>query len=128
MPTRVETVLVGLFVACWLITILDLVGLTPLAGTLDLGLYPLYVTAALAGWLAGNVFVSRARGLARPLRRRLALLYFMGPPGLLYLLRAMAPDAVQHAAPFVPLYAFGVFAVFFSVPVTLRRPLPPRPP
>jgi hypothetical protein len=103
------------------------VGVVPLDGALDLGLYPLYVTAALAGWVAGNVFVSTSRGLGKPLRRRLALAYLFGPAGLLYLLRAMAPTEVQVAAPLVPLYAHAVFAVFFVVPVTLRRPLPPPP-
>jgi len=96
-------------------------GGVPLAGSLDLGFYPFYAIAAVSGWLAGNVYVARSAGLPRELRRRVLLVYLVGPPGLLYLLRAMAPEAAQMAAPLVPLYAFGVFAVFFYVPVTLRR-------
>ena len=53
------------------------------------------------------------------LRRRVFLVYFLGPPGLLYLLRAMASIEAQRAAPLVPFYAFGVFAVFFVVPILL---------
>jgi hypothetical protein len=45
----------------------------------------------------------------------------VGPPSLLYILRALAPQAVQHAAPLVPLYSFVVYALFFLVPVTLRK-------
>jgi hypothetical protein len=108
------------------VDLLHLLGLVPLPGTLDLDLYPFYAVAAVCGWLAGNLWVARAAGLPRGLRWRLLLVYLVGPPGVLFLLRAMAPAAAQMAAPFVALYAFGVFAVFFAVPVTLRRSTPPR--
>ena len=36
----------------------------------------------------------------------------------------MAPWSDQHAAPFVPLYAFGVFSILFLVPVTMKFPRP----
>ncbi len=119
---RFEIVLLGLFLACWVVILTAMLGVVRLAGSLPLSLYALYGVAAALGWLAGNVYVRRRRGLAPPLRRRLLLIFFLGPTGLLYLLRAMAPTAQQLAAPFVPLYAFGVYAVFFFVPVALLRP------
>jgi hypothetical protein len=38
---------------------------------------------------------------------------------VLYLLRALAPAREQIGAPLVPLYALGVYAVLFLVPVTI---------
>ena len=118
----------GLFFACWIAAALDAVGLVSLAGTLWVSLYGLYATAAALGWLAGNVYVHRRRSLPRRLARRVLVIYFIGPLGLVYLLRFMAPEAAQRAAPLVPLYAAGVFGALFLVPVLLRprRPRPPR--
>jgi hypothetical protein len=116
---RVEPILVAFFLATWIVVLLAVLGLVDLRGSLDLALYPLYSTAAAAGWLAGQVYVTRARGIPRPIRRRIWLVYFLGPPGLLYLLRSMAPVEMQQAAPLVPFYAFGVFTVFFVVQVSL---------
>ena len=93
----------------------------PLAGTLPLGLYQFYGLAAFAGWLGGNVFVHRAFGLGGSLKRRLFAIYLLGPPGILYLIRSLAPASEQAAAPLAGLYASAVFAVFFLVPVTLKR-------
>lgn len=113
--------LVGLFLAAWLLALLDGVGLLPLAGGLSLSLYRLYAAAAFLGWLAGNLYVQRSsRRLPRWLRRRVWMVYFIGPPGIIYLLWALAPAADQAAAPMVPIYAMGVFAVLFQVPVLLR--------
>ncbi len=119
--TRLEPILVALFFACWLVNLLQVVGLVSLAGSLDLSLYPLYSLATLLGWLAGNLYVHRARGLPAWIRRRLLVIYFIGPPGILYLVRAMAPHEVQLEAPMVPIYSFGVFGVLFLVPVVVRR-------
>jgi len=101
-----------------------------LAGLVDLGLYPLYSVAAVLGWLAGNVFVVRLRSPdSRRHRRRLLLVYLLGPPAFVYLLRVAAPLATQTAAPLVPLYAFAVYGVFFLVPVSFRgMQRPPRRP
>jgi hypothetical protein len=63
--------------------------------------------------------VARARGIPLPLRRRIFLVYFLGPLGLIYLLRLMASLEVHRAAPFVPFYSFGVWSVFFLVQVFL---------
>lgn len=120
MVIRLEPVFLGFFFACWSLALLYFVGLIPLAGTLEISLYGLYGLAAAAGWLSGNFYIHRSSKLPRALRRRLLVVYLLGPPGILYLLWAMAPPADQLAAPFVPLYAFGVFVIFFLVPVLLR--------
>lgn len=119
---RAGIVLLALFLACWVVQVLALGGLVPLAGRLPLSLYNLYGFAAFLGWTAGLLYVQRARAFPPPLRRRLALIYFSAPLALPFLLRAMAPLAEQRAAPFVPLYALGVYAIFFLVPVTMRIP------
>jgi hypothetical protein len=114
-----ERSLLGLFGAAWGLALLYLSGALPLAGAVGLSLYGYYGIAAAGGWLAGNVWVQRRRGRPRPLARRLLVLYLFGPPAFLFLLRAAAPPALQAAAPLAPLWAFGVYGVFFLVPVTL---------
>lgn len=118
---RLEPALLGLFLACWLVDLLVLLRVVRLAGMLPLTLYGLYSVAVALGWLFGNVYVRRRRGLPPAVRRRLLILYVMGPPGILYLLRSMSPIELQRAAPFVPLYAFCVFAILFLVPVTILK-------
>ncbi len=116
-----ELVLLVVFSAAWLLAILAGIGLVPLAGTLALDLYRLYSIAAVLGWVSGNIYVSRAQTAPRNrLRRRLLLSYLIGPPSFVYLLRALAPQAIQQAAPMVPIYSFAVYALFFLVPLTLR--------
>jgi hypothetical protein len=119
---RHEPILLALFLVCWAIDLAVLLGLIELAGNLPLTLYGLYSVAVALGWLFGNLYVRRARGLSATLRRRLLVLYFLGPPSLLNLLRSMTPLDFQKEAPLVPLYAFGVFAILFLVPVTLIKP------
>jgi len=119
---RLEIALVGLFFACWAVAALGSLGAADLAGALALPLYPLYSIAAGLGWLSGNVYVLRSRAVPGKLRRRVLAVYFLGPPGIVYLLRAMAPMPEQEAAPLVPIYSFGVFAVLFLVPLVLRPP------
>jgi hypothetical protein len=118
---RLEAILLALFLACWLVVVLSLVGLVTLRGNFPLGLYPLYSLASALGWGAGNLYVHRGRRFPDPIRRRVLLVYYLGPQGLIYLLRAMASTADQQAAPLVPLYAFGVFSIFFLVPVKIIR-------
>ena len=115
-----ELVLLGIFFVCWLAALASFGGLLPLAGLLDLGLYQYFGLAAFLGWLAGNVYQQRSRQVPKPLRRRLMLIYLLGTPGFLYLIRAMAPLTTQALAPLAPVYATGVFAVLFLVPVTLK--------
>jgi hypothetical protein len=92
----------------------------PFAGSLPIGLYQFYGVAAFLGWLVGNVYVHRTRGFPKVLRRRFLLIYLLGPPAILYILSSMAPIASQAAVPLAPVYATGVFAILFLVPVTLR--------
>jgi hypothetical protein len=97
-----------------------------LAGSLPLTLYGYYSVAVALGWGFGIVYVRRTWGLPAPVRRRFLLIYYLGPPAILGLLRSMDPVADQRAAPFVPLYAFGVFSILFLVPVTMKFPRPLR--
>jgi hypothetical protein len=120
---RFEVALLGLFLACWVVIALSIVGAVPLAGSLPLSLYSLYACAGSLGFLSGHVYARRRQGHPPPIRRRLFLIFFLGPTGLVYFLRALAPTADQVDAPFVPLYAFGVYAVFFFVPVLLLAPV-----
>ena len=115
-----ELILLGIFFVCWLAALAAFGGLLPLAGLLDLGLYQYYGLAAFLGWLSGNVYLQRSRWVPKPLRLRLMLIYLLGTPGLLYLVRALAPLTTQALAPMAPVYATGVFAILFLVPVTLR--------
>ncbi len=119
---RIDLILAALFASCWLAVLLGLFDAVPLAGTLDLSLYPLYSLAVVLGSAAGNAYAWRAWKVPPPERRRLLVLYVAGPPGLLTLVRALAPGEAQTAAPLVPFYAFMVFAVFLVVPLIVRRP------
>lgn len=121
MTARFETTVVVVAFLCWLIGLLAWIGLLPLAGSVDLELRVLFAVAAGLGWLAGNVYVQRSRGLSAAARPRLLMIYLLGPPGMLFLVRSMASAEVQAAAPLAPLYASGVYAVLYFVPVSLRR-------
>ncbi|HEX4963915.1 MAG TPA: hypothetical protein VF173_24025 [Thermoanaerobaculia bacterium] len=120
--SRLEVILLGLFLACWALSLLSFLHVLSLAGSLPLALYPYYAVAVALGWGFGILYVQRTRGLDRPLRRRFLFIYYLGPPALLVLLRAMAPVADQRAAPLVPLWALGVFSILFLVPVTMKFP------
>ncbi len=120
--SRLGAALAGLFLACWVVVLLGEFRVVDLAGHLPLGLYPLYSLAVSLGWGAGIVY-ARLRRKVEP-KRRFAwfLLCVLGPLGLVFLLRVMAPAAEQEAAPLVPLLAFGVFSVFFLMPAILPGP------
>jgi hypothetical protein len=115
-----ELSLLGVFLAVWTVALAALVGWLPAEGLLDLTLYQLYGIAAALGWLAGNLYVNRAHMYPKPLRRRLLLVYLLGPPGILYLVRSLASFPLQAQAPFASIYACGVFFILFLVPVTLK--------
>jgi hypothetical protein len=114
---RLEPVLFGLFLACWVVDLLVYLRIVTVAGTLDLSFYALYSTAVWLGWVSGFLYMRRRDDVSAAWHRRLFLIYFLSPPGLLYLLRAMAPLPVQRAAPLVGLYAVCVYAIFFWVPI-----------
>lgn len=124
---RLETVLLGLFGACWVVLVLTYAGVVRLAESLPLGLYPLYGAAGMLGSLAGNLAVWRSIGVTPEDWRRLKLVYYVGPSSLPMLLRALAPLEVRAAAPFAGLWAVGVYTIFYLVPVSMRR-VKPRPP
>jgi hypothetical protein len=121
--SRLEPVLVGLFSASWLVGLACAFDLVPGRPELALTYYALFGTAALLGWLAGNVYVRRAQARPRIWRRLLLVTYLCGPPGIVYFLWALGPAQARLAAPLIPLYSFLVFGIFFLVPVLLR----PRP-
>ena len=124
--TRGDAILLGLFLACWALSLLSFTRVVALAGSLPLTLYSYYGVAVALGWAFGIIYVRRTWGLPAPIRRRFLLIYYLGPPAILGLLRSMAPWADQRAAPFVPLYAFGAFSILFLVPVTMKFPRPLR--
>jgi len=119
---RLEIILLALFLAGWIVIFLHWLHLVRLAGNLPLGsLYPLYSFASALGWASGTAYVHRRQGTDARGRNQLLLIYYLGPPALVCLLWAMTPIAFQKAAPLVPIYAFGVFSIFFLVPVKLLR-------
>lgn len=124
--TRGDTIFLGLFLACWVLSALSFTRVVGFAGSLPLSLYGYYSVAVALGWGFGIVYVRRTWGLPAPIRRRFLLIYYLGPPAILALLRSMAPLEDQRAAPLVPLYAFGVFSILFLVPVTMKFPRPTR--
>ena len=109
----------GFCLASWVGALLNQTHVLTLPGALDLGLYPLYSLAGAMGWVLGNVYLHRRRRLYRRPRRRLLTLYLLAPPGILYLVRSLAPLPEQRLAPLVPLLAFSVYLVFFMVPLSL---------
>ena len=118
---RLEVGLLALFVVAWCLALRAVAAGFPLAGLVPLSLYQLYGIAGAAGWLAGNLYVQRSRKLPQMIRKRVLLIYLLGPPSLVYLLRTMAPAAEQRAVPLAAIWAFAVLAIFFMVPVSLRR-------
>lgn len=114
---RFELILLGLFLACWLVYLLAVLRVIRPDGTLALGFYPYYSVAVAAGWGAGNLYAYRSRDLdpASQTRRRLMAGYFLAPLGLILLLKAMMPIEFQRGAPLVGLYAFCVYSIFFVV-------------
>jgi len=114
-----ELIVVSLFLACWVVFVLDALGVVHLAGALPLQLYPFFSLAASLGWGAGLGYNVRRRNLAGAMRRRALVVYYFGPPGILHVVRAMAPLALQRLQPLVPILAWGVYSVFFTVPLVV---------
>jgi len=126
--TTLERGLLALFGFCWLMTVAHLFGRLPLSGRYDLSLYLYYGLAAGMGWLGGNVWMARRRRVDRRTASRLLIFYLFAPPSGLYLLHAAASVESRLLAPLAPVWALGVYVVFFLVPVTLRpKSPPPRP-
>ena len=123
---RFEPILAAFFLATWVVGLLSLFGLVDSSGALRISLYPLFSVAAAVGWVCGNAYRVRSRPLPSLLRRGVFVVYYVGPLGLLVLLRSMAPRPEQAAAPLVPLYSWIVFSVLFLVPIVLRRTVSKR--
>ena len=111
-----------MFLACWTVVLLERLGVVALAGNLPLGLYPFYSLAAALGWASGISFARLRRFAEGRARFRVFLFCTLGPTGILFLVRAMAPAVEQEAAPLVPYLAFGVFGALFLVPALMPGP------
>ena len=118
---RLEFGILAFLLVCWLLFFSLAVAGYPLAGTLRVGLYPLYGLAVFTGWLVGNLIVYRSKDRSASFRRRLILGFLLCPGGLFYLLWSLAPESTREAAPFAPLYAAVIFGIFFLVPVSFRK-------
>ena len=130
-PRPYEAILAAFSLACVMVFGLDRLGWlfsAGLAGSLPLGLYPLYSFAAASGWLQGNLYARRAASADRGLRPVLFAFYLLVPVGPFFMFRAMAPLAAQRSAPLVPWFCAGIIAIFFLVPVSLRPKTPARRP
>lgn len=122
------------FLGCWVAFCAHGLAGYPFAGTIRPTLFHLYGLAASGGWLLGNVEVNRRRRLERaapePLPRktlrRLFLLDLLAPSGALFLVWSLAPDALRLGFPMAPIYAAGIFVLFFLVPVSLKRVFDPK--
>ncbi|HEY4597436.1 MAG TPA: hypothetical protein VIJ02_13630, partial [Thermoanaerobaculia bacterium] len=68
--TRGDAVLLGLFLACWILSLLSFTRVVWLAGSLPLTLYGYYSVAVALGWGFGMLYVRRTWGLPTPVRRR----------------------------------------------------------
>jgi hypothetical protein len=122
---HVEVVFFSFCLACGLVATLGWLGVLQLAGTIKLRLYPLFGAAAVAGWVAGNVFVLRThrQGVSA---RLLLPVYLLGPLAVIQLLWSMAPAEWQRGAPIVFVLACAIYGVFFLVPWSLRASASPR--
>jgi hypothetical protein len=116
-----EGVVALLFLGCWLLFLCHLAGWISLSDRLPLGLYPYYSLISVVGWFAGMTYVQHSRHVTGAPRRRAFLISFLGPLSLVFLIRSLAPTLDQRAAPLVPLWAVGVFSIFYYVPVSFRH-------
>lgn len=107
--------------SAWCVALAALLTGRGLAGMSRMSLYPLYFSGAVMGWGLGNLYVARTRSALRAVKRILLPLYLLTPPGVLFLLWATADDLYQKMIPLAPVYASGVFAIFFLVPVSFAR-------
>ncbi len=120
---RLEPLLFGFFTLCWLLALVVFAVGRSLDSPLPLNLYHLYGLAVFGGWLSGNVYVQRTAKVPRSRRSRTLFVYLFGPPGLLFLTHGLSAYASQSRVPLAPIYALGIYVVFFMVPVSFRRML-----
>jgi hypothetical protein len=118
--SRGEVVLAAFFLATWLVALVYGAGWLPSPG-LTIGFYGLFGFSAFVGWTNGLVCALRLRRRPRPGRGRWIALRLLLPAGLVALVRAMMPLEARVAAPLAGALAFGVYAIFFAVPVSFGR-------
>lgn len=118
---RVELPLLGFFASIWGLALLAATGVfqTHSLFQISLDLHIYYSIAAVLGWLGGNAYVSRKREVED--KRLLIATYFAGPPALVFLLYGFFPTQFQADYPFVQVWALCVYAVFYYVPLSIRR-------
>ncbi len=122
MANRLERPLLLIFALLWVGYFFDAVGLHFLADRIALGLYPYFSFAAVLGWMAGNLFTIRRRQVPEPTYRSYLLATWLGgPPVFFFLLGALQPRSLQEAQPLVPVWALGIYLLFFVIPVSLDR-------
>jgi hypothetical protein len=123
---KVEMAFMAFCLAAWALALLVAADVVDLSDRLFLSPRQLFAIAAALGWVCGNILVQRVRGFDSGMTRRFWALYFFGPPGMLYLLRALAPRLQQDGdvVNFIPLLSFFVYAALFFVPVVLRSKEP----
>ena len=121
--SRLEPVLVAFFLATWIVSLLAVLGLVDLRGSLELALYPLYSIAA------AELACQRLRGarsrIPAPLRR--ASSWSTSSDRLEFsTCCAPWPRSSPARCTVVPFYSFGVWSVFFLVQVFLMPHPAPR--
>jgi len=120
---RTETILGAFFLATWIVAGVYRAGWVGAPG-LRWDFYGQFAFAACWGWLVGNLYVLRLRTIPaenRTKRRLFLPLYLVVPAGVVALVRSMEVEELRVAAPLVGWLALGIHALFFFVPVSLRR-------
>jgi hypothetical protein len=119
---RLGLVVAALFIACWVVAVLDAFGAVSMALGRPLGFYPVYGAALFLGSAAGNLFSYVGRRLETAARWRLLAAYVALPPGAILLVRCLSPLAEREVSPLVAPLAIAIYGVFFLVPLLVRRP------
>jgi multisubunit Na+/H+ antiporter MnhG subunit len=107
------------FLVCWVVFLLQQLGLIRLPDLSRLTLIELYTGTSILGWLAGLFYVqsTRHKVAGRP-RRQLLLESFFGPLGLVFLGAAAA--RLTREAPLAAVWALCVYGIFYCIPVSFR--------
>lgn len=110
-----------LVVGLWMFSLGALFGLIHLEDLIAISLYQYFGSAAVLGWLFGNVYAYRLRRQPGKRARSAIWGYLLTPPGLIYLLHAANDSELQSQVPLAPIFALMVFVSIFSVPAILGR-------
>jgi len=118
---KLERGVLAIGLLAWPVAALFLLGRGPWRGLYSASLYQYFAFASILGWVAGNLCVLRRRGAPPDWAKRLVWLYLFCPPAILFLARGLAATPEQLRAPFAPLYAVAVYAIFFALPLSFRK-------